>query len=224
MNSDLACIILAGGASSRMGTDKRRLQLWGDHGPNLLEHVLAIAGRLCHERIIVLNDPAQWPQLDAHMVADAYPGTGPLGGVASGLAAMASQRALVLACDMPLLRVELLQGLIEASPGYDVTLPLRHREPDRPRNHFAVEPLLAVYARSCLSVIEDYLQRGERRMIAPLAELRVNTIAPDVWQAWDAHGRSFLNLNRPGDIELLAAQSKDAPTERLYPMLLTPDS
>jgi molybdopterin-guanine dinucleotide biosynthesis protein A len=204
---DLACIILAGGASSRMGSDKRRLLLWGASGPTLLEHVLAVAGHICGERIVVLNDPATWADLDARLVQDAYPDSGPLGGVASGLAAMSAERAIVLACDLPLLRVELLQGLIESSDGYDATLPLRHGEPNGPRNHLAVEPLLAVYARSCLPVFDACLRRGERRMIAPLAELRVNTIPPDVWQTWDADGRSFLNLNRPADLEQIATGS-----------------
>lgn len=211
MSSGLACIILAGGASRRMGVDKRRLQLWGAAGPTLLEHVLAIAGQLCAERIVVLNDPADWPTLDAQPVADAYPDAGPLGGLASGLAAMRAEKALLLACDLPLLRVELLAGVIASSVGYDAALPVRLDHAHGPRNRLAVEPLLAVYARSSLAAVEACLQRGERRMTAPLAQLRVNTITPAIWQQWDPEGLSFLNLNHPDDLAAVVAYLANTP-------------
>jgi molybdenum cofactor guanylyltransferase len=80
-------IVLAGGRSTRLGQDKRRLQLWGSQGPTLLARTVALAAACCAEVVVVLNDPEAWPDLPARLVLDAYPGVGPLGGLASGLAA-----------------------------------------------------------------------------------------------------------------------------------------
>jgi molybdopterin-guanine dinucleotide biosynthesis protein A len=202
----LAGIILAGGASSRMGSDKRRLRVGAPDGPTLLEHMLGLLAPWCDERIVVLNDPQGWPDLPARLVPDLVAGGGPLAGLAAGLVVAEAPWALVLACDMPLVRPPLLARLLSLRAGYDAVVPLRHDHADGggPRNTRAAEPLLALYARGCLPVVQGCLDRGERRMVAPLDRLRVRYVEPDAWRADDPGGQSFLNLNRPEDLELLA--------------------
>jgi molybdopterin-guanine dinucleotide biosynthesis protein A len=199
--SGTALILLAGGASRRMGQDKRRLRLWGEAGPMLLEAMLALAAPLCDERVVVLNDPEDWQHIPARLVPDAWPGAGPLGGLATGLAAIESPRALVLACDTPLASPALLQALIGWLAGHDAAIPLRHTEGDGgPRNAMDAEPLLAAYARAALPAIEAALERRERRLVAPLADLQVRYVKPEEWRAYDPDGRSFINLNRAEDV------------------------
>src|SRR4051812_41195912 len=99
MDDKVSGVILAGGRSSRLGEDKRRLRLWGDDGPTMLEHSIEILAPLCTEVIVVLNDAEQWPNLRTKIVADLIPDAGPLSGLMSGLLAATNEYALVIASD-----------------------------------------------------------------------------------------------------------------------------
>lgn len=194
-----SAIILAGGRSRRMGGDKRRLRLWGEDQPNLLERTVALARRLCPEVLVVLNDPAQWPGLPARLIPDAWPDAGPLGGIASGLRAAGNDWALVLAADLPLLGAALLDGLLR-HPCAGAALIPRHADPAR------IEPLLALYRRSCLPGLESYLAAGRRKAIDWAAALDVCWIEPAAWERWDPGGQPFLNLNTPEQLDLALAR------------------
>lgn len=195
-----AAIILAGGQSARMGQDKRQLRLWGAQGPTLLAHTVALATTVCDEVIVVLNDSEAWPDLPARLIPDTYPGAGPLGGLASGLAALAADRALLLACDMPLLQPALLRALLAVALDGDALIPRRHADPGDGRPGPTIEPLLAMYRRTSLSTIRACLAHNERRMGAAVQRLAVRYLDPIWWKRFDPDGRSFLNLNRPADL------------------------
>lgn len=191
----VSCIILAGGASRRMGEDKRRLRLWGNCGPTLLEHCVALASPLCAECLVVLNDPEGWPALGARLVRDEQPGAGPLAGLASGLEQARYERALLLACDLPLLQPALLQAMLGEPQEYDALVPVQETVGDRPQ----VEPLLAIYRRACLPEIRACLAHGERSMHGLLGLIQTRYYTPAEWKRYDPAGKSFLNLNQPQD-------------------------
>jgi molybdenum cofactor guanylyltransferase len=194
-----SAVILAGGGSRRLGQDKRRLRLWGDAGPTLLERTLALAAALCDDVLVVLNDPHAWPELPARVVADRYPGAGALGGIATGLAAARAPHALVLACDLPLLNPQLLAAMLARPRDYDALLP-RSPLPGAARNGMDVEPLHAIYAAACRPALEAALARGERQVAAALAPLRLAIVERDEIRRHDPHGRSCFNLNTPAQL------------------------
>jgi molybdopterin-guanine dinucleotide biosynthesis protein A len=199
-DTTVAGIVVAGGASRRLGFDKRRLRLWGDAGPTLLEHTLDALVPLCAERMVVLNDPDAWPHLPARLVTDRFPGTGVLGGIVSGLQAVAAPAALVLAADLPLLNAALLRALLARPRTYHVLLP-------RPAPAH-IEPLHALYRCDCLPTLRAALQRGTRRMTEALHGLHLEFFEPHELARYDPHGHALLNLNTPDDLararELLA--------------------
>lgn len=196
----ISAVILAGGKSRRMGQDKRRLKLWGEHGPNLLEHTIAIVGQLCAEVVVVLNDAEQWPQLPARCVADAYPNSGPLGGIYTGLCAIDQLRALVVACDMPFLNEQLLSFLMRYATEYDALIP-RTVSPGTTRNMSGLEPLHAIYTRACLPALRASLDAGELQIAAFLAAVRAVFVEPHEYQQLDPTGRSFMNLNDAAQLQ-----------------------
>lgn len=195
-----AAVVLAGGSSSRLGYDKRRLRLWGDSGPTLLEHVVATVGALADEVVVVLNDPQHWPELRARLVPDHVPGTGALGGIYSGLASCTTPYALVVACDMPLLSHALLAAMLALPRDYDLLLP-RAAACGATRNRLGVETLHAVYGRACLEPMRQALEAGQTRITAFFAHVRVRVLERDFWAAYDPHGRSFLNINTPEQLQ-----------------------
>jgi molybdopterin-guanine dinucleotide biosynthesis protein A len=198
----ISCIILAGGLSRRMGTDKRRLRLWGDGGPMLLEHAVIRAARISDDIVVALNDPEAWSGLPARLVRDEVEQSGPLAGLAAGLAVCRHEYALTLACDLPLVQDALIDALLAYPRPYDALAPIRPDGGARaPRNPQAAEPLLAIYRRTCLAAIRDCLQRGARALVALLELVDVRYLPPDIWRRFDPHGASFININSPDDAE-----------------------
>ena len=185
-----------------MGTDKRRLRLWGEHGPMLLEYMVTRAARFSDDIIVALNDPEAWSGLQARLVRDEVERSGPLAGLAAGLAVCRHEYALALACDLPLVQDALIDALLAYPRPYDALAPIRPDEGARaPRNRMAAEPLLAIYRHTCLAAIRDCLQRGARALVEPLEMVDARYLAPDIWRQYDPHGVSFINVNNPEDVE-----------------------
>jgi molybdopterin-guanine dinucleotide biosynthesis protein A len=185
-----------------MGTDKRRLRLWGERGPMLLEYMVIRTARFSDDIVVALNDPEAWSGLQARLVRDEVARSGPLAGLAAGLAVCRHEYALALACDLPLVQDALIDALLAYPRPYDALAPIRPDGGARaPRNPQAAEPLLAIYRRTCLAAIRDCLQRGARALVEPLEMVDARYLAPDIWRQYDPHGVSFINVNNPEDVE-----------------------
>jgi molybdopterin-guanine dinucleotide biosynthesis protein A len=188
-------IILAGGKSTRLGRDKASELLMG---VPLLQHAV-MAMRSVVGQIIVVKArgqtlPAFASGVPLRDVDDDYPETGALGGVYTGLSSMKTEDAVVVACDMPLLRAGLLSYLLAGtSVGADAVVPLS--ETGQP------EPLCAVYTLDCLKPIQKRLEAGQLKVTSFLEDVRTIYVQPSEWRRMDPDGRSFLNVNREEDLE-----------------------
>jgi molybdopterin-guanine dinucleotide biosynthesis protein A len=194
-----SAIVVAGGLSRRLGQDKRRLRLWGDQGPTLLEHTVSVVARLCPDVVVVLNDPEAWSGLPARLVPDIDPGGGPLVGIYSGLLAASHDYALAVACDMPFLSSDLLGAMLARPRDYDVLVP-RSLRPGTTRNAFDVESLHAIYSKACLEPMRAAIESGRRQVAAFFAQVRVAYVEPGETLRYDPAGRSFLNVNTPEQV------------------------
>jgi molybdopterin-guanine dinucleotide biosynthesis protein A len=208
----LTVLILAGGASSRMGSDKAWLLVDGQPlVERLAWRVLPLAGEIIFstqqpERYTYLIDGLPVP---AQAVADAYPGSGPLAGLHAGLSAASQELTLALATDMPLVNLALLSHMAGLANGYDVVmprLPVMDRESGaqpryQDRSELGLEPLHAIYRRSCLPAVEARLAAGQRRLVSFLPDVRVRDVWPEEIADYDPQFLSFLNLNTPGEWE-----------------------
>lgn len=117
-------IILAGGLSSRMGTNKAMLEL---NGSVVLQHVTK-AMRPAVSRIIVVAGPnvTTYSAMGYDCVQDHYPGKGPLAGLHAALEASDTDWNLVCACDMPLMQTSFFDGikkLVESHNSYSAIVP-----------------------------------------------------------------------------------------------------
>jgi molybdopterin-guanine dinucleotide biosynthesis protein A len=191
----VSAIIQAGGRSRRMGTDKALIDY---QGRPILAHVIDTLRQLSDDVLVVSNrsdvyGPLAAP-LDARIVPDYEPPSGPLGGIAAGLAAMNHDLAIVVACDMPFLNLELFRFLIERAGDFDAVVPQTGDQP---------EPLHAVYRRSCLAAIQRRLANDERRVISFFQDVRLSVVSEAEWRVIDPAGRSLSNLNTPADLALL---------------------
>ena len=162
----VGAVILAGGESRRMGTDKAALTL---DGQRFLDR---IAGELSGypERLVSVRRGDCAPACPGFTaVADWFPGCGPLGGLHAALSVCRSDYLLAVACDMPLFRREAGEFLtLFLSPAVDACVPVDRRG--------RVHPLCAVYGKSALPVLEAQLRAGDYRLTAALDRLRVKYV------------------------------------------------
>ena len=181
-------IVLAGGQSSRLGMDKSFVNA---SGQPLIEHIIAKLTRLSDDVIIVTNSPENYKHLEAKLVGDIYPGKGSLGGIYSGLRAATNAYSLVVACDMPFLDLNLLRYMILLACGHDVVIPRIGR---------FLEPLHAIYSKSCLEPIDRLLARGGLKIIDFFPEVRVRYVEESEVDIFDPQHLSFFNVNTPSDL------------------------
>jgi molybdenum cofactor guanylyltransferase len=182
-----------------MGQDKVWMML---DGQPLIERVVRRLLPVAAEVLVSAGDPAPYGALlrglpiPCRVVADAYPGYGPLAGMQAGLSAAGTDLALVVAADMPFLNIALLQHMIELAEGYDGVVPHIY---DVRKRIGAPEPLHALYRRSCLPAIERHLAAADRQVLCFFDEVRILSLAPEEIRGFDPDLLSFFNVNTPAD-------------------------
>ena len=213
----LGLIVLAGGLSTRMGRDKAGLP-W--HDTDLLTDLLLRSQAYpFSERIIAINRPYTPHELPAklgrtvHLVADSYPGCGPLGGLEAALHSGTSEFYLVLSVDLPFYNfapVPDLVKLLRHQPDLLAVIPRTENKQD--------QPLAALYSRQLLPAVADHLQKGEYRL------RRLYQAVPAAYVDESFRPALYLNINTPEAYE--AAKGRDANSCRQVPVvtLTAPDS
>jgi len=212
----LDLIINAGGESRRMGRSKALLPVPPAATPLIAHVAQRLAALPLARRIVVANDPDL--PMQAHLpaatifVPDAYPGTGTLGGIATGLQQVADW-AIVVACDLPLVSAALFARLAQlaaeqtdGADGWDAVVPMV--------GGYA-EPLHALYHRRCLPTIETRLAQGQRRVISFLGFVRTCYVSEEELRTVDPDLYSFVNATTPAEwdaaLQMLTAEPPIAP-------------
>jgi molybdenum cofactor guanylyltransferase len=160
-------IILAGGKSSRMGTNKSLLNL---SGKPFIVHCIEALQPLVKELYIVSDDPVYDP-FPGTRVNDIWKDCGPLGGLFAGLSETKTDYNIVLSCDVPFITSNVLNMLVKAM---DAEFDVIQAECEG-RSH----PLIAIYHKDCAGHFKEVLTSGERRLRVALEMLRVKTITLD---------------------------------------------
>ncbi|MBT2657703.1 molybdenum cofactor guanylyltransferase [Bacillus sp. ISL-18] len=186
-----AAIILAGGKSSRMGTNKALLKI---NEKTNIERIVDKLKLLFDDIILVTNDSEQYEFLSVRMVPDHYPGQGPLAGVQAGLTASDYDLNLIVACDMPFLSNELAEALVTNALHYDAVIPVIHGKQ---------QPLFSVFKKQTAAVIEEQIQAGQLRMKHLLDHLNVLYLTEKELETYCQMGldQVFFNMNHPEEYE-----------------------
>jgi molybdopterin-guanine dinucleotide biosynthesis protein A len=192
----LAGVVLAGGASRRMGRDKATMpvpeSIVGSKGcTTMVEHIVGIVGERCDPVFVVAAPGQPLPVLPARTVRDAVRGLGPLPATGCGLRAAAGfglRRAFVCAVDMPFLTVDLIDSLAGPAAELDAEVVL----PWDGRDHY----LAAVYRTDLAERVDALVAAGERKMRALIDSVVVQRIVI-------ADSRSLVNVNSAADLRSL---------------------
>ena len=188
----VTAIVLAGGKSLRLGRNKALETI---QGKRLLEHVVDRLRPLASQLLIVTSEAQlNLPLPDqAKILVDIYADKGPLAGIYTGLLASKYSRSIVVGCDMPFLNTELLRFMAELSHGFDPVVPRLSQT--------MVEPLHAVYAKSCLDKIKAQLEHNQLEACTLLNTLHIRYIEREECQRFDPQLLSFLNVNNQSDLD-----------------------
>ena len=193
----LAGYVLAGGASTRFGRDKALVELGGK--PMLLR--MAELLRTVDATGAIVGPPERYAGFGLPMVADRWPGAGPLGGIATALFQTAETMPgrewnLILGCDLPLLTREWLKYLADrarASCAHAIV----------PRTRGGYEPLCACYRTSAAPALAAAIGRGQLKITDALSALEVEVLDEPHWKRFDSAGRLFWNMNTPAEYEAI---------------------
>ena len=154
----MAAVVLAGGASRRMGRDKATMAHPTLHGLTMVEHTVSVVAARCAPVFVIAAPGQPLPALQAQVLRDDVRGVGPLLATGRGLraaAAAGADRAIVCAVDMPNLSIEVIDELI----GYrnvDIVLPWDGRD------HY----LAGIYRTALADRIDTLVGAGHRSMRA----------------------------------------------------------
>jgi molybdopterin-guanine dinucleotide biosynthesis protein A len=142
--------------------------------------------------LIIANDPDCYAYLDVRVIPDLIPNSGSLGGIYTGLSAAAHPKGFFVACDMPFLNPDLITMLVREAEGWDVVVPRVEGE---------LQPLHAVYAKSCLPFIKEAIDLGMLKIARFFPKVKVKTIDEPALRAVDPHLLGFMNVNTPLELE-----------------------
>lgn len=195
--------ILAGGKSQRMGRSKPFVELGGRP---LISWVLDSLRPVCREVFIVADRTEPFDRLGYRVVRDCIADCGPMGGIYTALSSTSEREVFVTACDTPFLKPEVVRYLASQVEGYEIVVP---QLPE------GLHPLQAVYTRSCLPRMHEFLMTGRLSLIDFIQECIVRLVSDQEIRSFDPKGMSFLNINTPKDLEraimLLPASSLKDP-------------
>ena len=195
LSNTTAAIILAGGRSKRMGKNKALLPLPGNPSFTFIAHLSSTLTSLCPEILIVARneaDAANYTLPDVRVITDKVPDHGPLMGLYSGLNEIHTQRALVVAVDMPFVQPALISFLLSQPPSDSLLVPLVNNIP---------QVLLAIYPRTILPFIKNRLQQGRHDLRSLLEVAPVHYFEEAQLRRIDPPLRSFININTPEELD-----------------------
>jgi molybdenum cofactor guanylyltransferase len=191
LRENATAVILAGGASRRMGRDKSMMPV--GNRP-MIEHIYRQLEPNFQEVLISCAETGKYSFLGAQEVPDEVLGQGPLMGIVSALSASANDLCAVVACDIPEVDMPLLRRMLRTAEGFDAVVPRSEG-----KRH---EPLFAVYSKSILPVAREAIAAGRRKVDAIYESCNIRFLELDA-------ETQLHNINTEDDYQSFAGERSD---------------
>jgi molybdopterin-guanine dinucleotide biosynthesis protein A len=187
-----AGIILAGGLNKRMAGQNKALISIGDQ--SIVGRQIDLFQKLFEQVILVTNQPIEFVSWEIALVSDLLPIRSSLTGIHAGLFYSRFSQAFISACDMPFLKIEMIETLLQRLEArWDIIVPVTKE---------GYQPLCAVYSKRCLKPIEAQLTKGEMKISTLFSKVKVNKISEETLRRADKELISFFNINTVEDLSL----------------------
>jgi molybdenum cofactor guanylyltransferase len=180
--------VLAGGKSRRMGTDKGNV---GIDGKPMVSYSVEALKEICNSITILANNDS-YHSLGYPVHKDIITDSGPLAGIHTGLSISKTDLNIFVSCDSPFVTTDLLLYLVEHAAGFDAVVP---------SNNGTINPLIAVYKKSCLNLFENRLTKGMLKVTDAIKD--VNTKIIELNSEKQKFNNNILaNINTPDELKL----------------------
>jgi molybdopterin-guanine dinucleotide biosynthesis protein A len=173
-----------------MGRDKAFIEI---DGIPIIQRIYNIFEKIFNEIIIVTNQKDPYSGFQAKIVSDLVVDRGVLGGLYTGLFFSSHPYSFCVACDMPFLKESLIRFLMHHTDGYDVIVP---------KTKDGLQPLHAIYSRSCLQSIKKMIDMGKYKIIDIYPFVKTKIIEESEFINLDLTKESFININTPEELTL----------------------
>ena len=201
---DISLLIIAGGRSSRLGVDKRFVEVGG---VGLLETILRKASAIDFaEKFLCVED--ELPDLrelatryGARLVVDEIKNSGPLSALSTGLSAVGTAWNLAVSADMPFFEFATVAPLTEKFSTLQAVLP---------EVNGRVQPLAGFYRRELSEVFKREVLNGQRKIMSAVKKIPHELTAVE-------DGANFFNVNTVGELKL--ARGRAANLQRETPII-----
>ena len=194
-------VILAGGASTRMGTDKASIRI---NGVTLLDR--AEQEFAAHFETVVISTREEYGKRYAskdgrrRLIFDLIPGRGPLGGIYSVMKELESELYFVAACDMPFLDGRIAAAMVASAGDYDVVVPRM--------GNGHLHPLHAIYRETCLPHISRQLEARSNKIIDLYMDIKVNYLDQDARLVYSLIPAYLENVNTMKDLDAVLRRNR----------------
>ena len=196
---NLGVIILAGGKSSRMQSNKVFLKIKGEP---LVKHVVRVTSRISNHIILAIgkhdreeNYASILPK-SVKIIHDKTEKKAALYGMITGLETIETDYAVILAVDTPFININVIKQLQIEAQGFDVAIPVW------PNGN--IEPLYAVYnVATTIWAFKKAVEEGENRIKDVINKLKhINYVSVENFKDLDANLNCFFNINTPKDFKI----------------------
>ncbi len=176
--------ILAGGKSSRMGTDKG-LMLY--KGKEIVKYSMEQLQPIV-DKVVIVSNNMEYEKLGVEVIPDLIKDIGPAGGIYSALDHSDVNLNFIVSCDMPFITKEAINFIIENTSSSQITLPCQHGQ---------LEPLFGVYSKTCLVQWLTLINQGCIKIKDLASNFDLRTINIDDNELF--HPTFFTNINTKED-------------------------
>ena len=196
---DITGIILAGGCSTRMGTDKSLLRLGNG---TVIEKVRDLMTEIFENVLLSTNNLEQHRFLGLEMVPDLYENRGPVSGIHASLISSRTHKNFFLSCDLPLISREIIRYIIDYDSPKQIVVPIVEGE---------IQPLCGVFRKSLIPLIEEMIGSSlvpdkEKGKISASVKRLIEKADTDYINAKILHffnDNLFFNMNTASDYEII---------------------
>jgi len=180
-------VILAGGASKRYGKNKAFLKIGS---ARLIDSILQGMKTIFKRVILITNEKKKYEYLEVPMVEDHVKGLGPLGGIYTGLMSIPDEAGFFVACDMPFINRQLVRYMVDIKGNHRAVVPSVADN---------IEPLHAIYFRSCLKSIRHLIDSKRYQVRLFYDNIPVRYVKEDEIRKFCCPSKAFLNINTPDE-------------------------
>ena len=186
MKENITGYILAGGKSSRLGTDKGLIIL---KSKPIIEYVINQLKPAVNKIVIVSSNKEYW-KFGFEVITDTIINSGPAGGIHAALNNTSTEKNFMVSCDMPFITTDSIEYIINESANYQITVPVFKGK---------YEPMFAVYSKECFVKWEELIKQGTNKMMDIINYFKVLKLNVDSTSLFT--DSTFININTPDDLE-----------------------